>query len=452
MRAEALRLTIARYRLFIAALGLGLVVRLMLAPLGWHGYDMFTFADWAWQLLEEPRSQFYAAPLEVPGDHLPGDLTIMWVIAHLTHLVAPDLDFFKPPYVMILKLVPILCDLLLAIGILRIASLVTNQRRAILIGALAALNPLSIMVSAVWGQWDSVSMMLVVWAILLVLRRRVAWALPLLAYACLLKPQLGLLIPLFAIADVRMPLPVSSGRRALWDCLRGWIASGIASVALVLGACLPFGVGLPGMATRYTIPERIGYALDRYDGTSLGAWNLWYLVFPDIRWDGELSPLGVSYHGIGFALLAMGVVVALAGAIRIEPWPVALAWGSVLAMMATFMLPTRAHERYLFPAVILALMLWALVPGLAWFLAGIMTTSFVNVYLAYSAYKPAMDPGFLQHEIVLRTVATVNVALFVALTAWGVRRMIGEGYVASLTQRVSPPSALAEPPGEPSSP
>jgi dolichyl-phosphate-mannose-protein mannosyltransferase len=428
VRGCTIRSFIQTYRLFIVSLVLGLAVRLVLAPLGWHQYDLFTYGDWAWQLLEEPRSRFYAAPLEVPGDHLPGDLTVMWVLAHLTHLVAPDLDYFSVTYKFILKLVPITADLLLAVSVLLAAQRLTTVRRSVILGSAMALNPAAIVISAVWGQWDSVSMMLVVFAIWLFLSRRMVWALPLLAYACLLKPQLGLLVPFFAIGDVRRTLAESNDVQSAFGVARavlpGWIVGGLASVGLVLAVALPFDVGLPGMGTRWSLIDRIVDAANRYDGTSMGAYNLWYLVTPTVRWDGEPFVAGLTYHQIGLILFGSGGLVAVAGATLIRPWPVAMLGGMVVTMSSAFMLATRSHERYLFPAVVLSLVLLATTSRFWWVAAWTSAASFVNVYLAYSLYHPRVDPAFLQQTGVLRTVALANVVLFGVLVLSGIRQVM----------------------------
>ena len=420
------------YRWFVAALVTGLVVRVALAPLGWHAYDMFTFSDWAWQLFEEPRNRFYAAPLEVPGDHLPGDLTIMWIMAHVTRVAVPGFDFFDNRYVLIIKAVPIVCDLLLAVGMALVARSFGSRRQAVVVGSLVALNPAAIMISAVWGQWDSVPMALVVFAVLALIRKRSWLAFPLLACACLFKPQLGVLIPLFAIADLRLrmlPLPgISRWRRwgtALQSAWRGWAAGFAASLAVILALSLPFGIGFPGMDTRYTLFERIQFAAERYASTSHGAYNLWYLLFPETRWDGDIGVFGLSHHQVGYVLFAGALVLAVIGVLTIDPWPVAFAWGGVVVTLAIYMLPTRIHERYVFPAVVFAFLLVLIAPQFRWLAGGLTITAFVGIYLSYSWYKPSIDVHVLQHHAVLRTLALVNLAMFVAVLAWGIREMLG---------------------------
>ncbi len=440
-----LRETCGRFRWFIAAIVIGVLVRGILAPLGWHAYDMFTYADWAWQLLEEPRSRFYAAPLEVPGDHLPGDLSIMWVMAHVTHLIAPNLDYFDNRYVLVMKSVPILCDMVLAIGVLVIGRMCTTERRAIMIASAMALNPASIVISAVWGQWDSASMSLVVFAVYAALRRKVWMAYPLLACACLFKPQLGVLIPLFVIADLRMRIPPmpSTIRLSAWhvaarQACPGWVLGGATSIGLVLAICLPFGVGFPGMATRYSLSERIHYALDRYESSSHGAYNLWYLLFPEARWDGEVVAFGLTYHDVGMVHVGIAVVLAVVGALVIDPWPIAVVWGGVIATLAIYMLPTRVHERYLFPAVVLSFLLWIVVPRMKWLAIGLSATTFIGVYLSYSWYKPSIDIALLQHSAALRTIAISNLVLFGTALTWGLREALRSHRRAVNGQRLEP--------------
>jgi dolichyl-phosphate-mannose-protein mannosyltransferase len=412
-----------RYGILLGAILLGIVIRLTLAPLGWHKYDMFTYGDWAWQLLEEPRSRFYAAPLEVPGDHLPGDLTIMWGLAHLTHWLAPDLDFFSVTYKVILKLVPIVADLILPLGILAIGRRYATQGRTVMVASVMALSPATIVISAVWGQWDSVSMVAVVAAVILLMYRRTGWGLPFLAYACLLKPQLGILIPIFAITDVRMWVH-GAGPRALWQVLVNWIAGGLASIVLVVALCLPFDVGLPGMGQRWSLLDRIADAANRYDGTSMSAFNLWYLITPHVRVDTDVFLLGTSYHLVGIMALALGVGVGLLGAILIRPVEVGALWGMTAAMTAVFMLATRSHERYLFPAVVLSMLLLTITDRYRWVAIWLTVATFVNVYLTYALYHDHVNPVPLQAVGVHRSLAGINVVLYLWMAFDGLRDVL----------------------------
>ena len=432
-----------RYGILLGTLLLGLMVRLTLAPLGWHKYDMFTYGDWAWQLLEEPRSYFYAAPLEVPGDHLPGDLTIMWGLAHLTHWLAPNLDFFSITYKVILKLVPILADLILPLGVLAIGRRYASPQRTVRVASLVALSPPAIVISAVWGQWDSVSMIAVTAAIVLVVYRRTGWGLPFLAYACLLKPQLGILIPFLAIADARM-WAVRLGPRSLGRVLANWVAGGLASIALVLALCLPFDVGLPGMGQRWSLLERIADAANRYNGTSMSAFNLWYLITPHVREDTDIFLLGVSYHVVGLVALALGVGIGLLGAILIRPVEVGMLWGMTAGMTAVSMLATRSHERYLFPAVVLSMLLLTLTDRYRWVAAWLTVAAFINVYLTYALYHDRVNPAPLQAVWVHRSMAGVNVTLYLWMAVTGLRDMVAipGSWRRDTSQPAPPPTAL----------
>jgi hypothetical protein len=104
--------------------------------------------------------------------------------------------------------------------------------------------------------------------------------------------------------------------------------------------------------------------------------------------------------------------------------------GIVVAMSSAFMLATRSHERYLFPAVVISLVLLATTSRFWWVAAWTSAASFINVYLAYSLYHPSVDPAFLQQTGVIRGMALVNVVLFGGMMWSGIRQVLDARGVA----------------------
>ncbi len=170
------------------------------------------------------------------------------------------------------------------------------------------------------------------------------------------------------------------------------------------------------MGTRWTIFERMRYALDVYPYTTLNAFTLWGLPIGG-NWKRDTAPFlfGVTYQVWGTLLL-----LAAASYILYAYWrrrsDGALVWALVATAFALFMLPTRGHERYLFPAVVFACLLAALFPRLRWYLAALSVVYLVNLYWVYDYYNPALglESAFSLSRVVF-VGALANLFLFVYL-------------------------------------
>jgi hypothetical protein len=258
---------------------------------------------------------------------------------------------------------------------------------------------------------------LVALAALLIVRRErdgVMLALPVLAAATLVKPQLFLLL---------VPVAVLLARR--WR--GGWslpllatnvVAGGAASLLLVLAAILPFDVGFPGMGMRWSMVERVQFAADRYTTVTKGAYNAWTLVFPGDGAEDSGTWLGITYQQIGFLLLAATCLYAVAVGWCHADARVGMLVSMALVATATFMVVTRSHERYLVDGMVLAIAAAGIVPRLrpaAWVLAAGL---FLNMWFGWGYWHRAWVMDIAYTDTLYRVLASVNVLGF-ALLFWG---------------------------------
>jgi len=184
----------------------------------------------------------------------------------------------------------------------------------------------------------------------------------------LTKPQAILLVPVlvYVFCALRF-MPGGSWRRAL-----GLWKTGAAAVAVVAFVAAPFMISdahdaaSPDGALRWLKRSYLGtIGAERYDRTTLNAFNIWWLDllarglpprdraaqvdFFTTLLDPQQKLLGISKALLGRLLLAGGILLAgLLCARRWhwtpESWPVC----AFLVMLATFVLPTRVHERYIY--------------------------------------------------------------------------------------------------------
>lgn len=423
-------------------LAAGLVLRLLLASTAYgFQYDMDTFGRWAQTLVQHPFSLFYERA-DSP-DHLPGDLYLHFCLASLFDALGGE-NFLGGGYRYLLKAVPAVADILLAVMIWSIARRWVSEEDAREAALLYALNPATIFLSAIWGQWDVISglIMLAGLAIAWTWPNRWLWAIPLLAWAVMIKPPLALLcligIGALVLADLRRGRPVAHIVRSRMTSVGAALVIGLGTITLLI---LPFDTGLPGMGMRWSLLERVNVAVELYPFTTLGAANIWMLPLgsPDRVSDRDGTFLGVtaqSWGSLVFVLALCYIVVTIGMRWRrLKPLPL-VTWAMVAANYAYFLLPTRSHERYLYPAVMLLILLAAL----CWMDGRVVQLS-VSVSMVYFLNLVGVywnPPGILA-PILFVTASVANIALFALVAAfpyWWDRQEEGDFVLEGETMRL----------------
>jgi Gpi18-like mannosyltransferase len=197
--------------------------------------------------------------------------------------------------------------------------------------ALYLLNPAVLIAGPLWGQIDAAGTLLFLLALTATASRHWATAGALAMLAGMTKPQFGLVIvPLVFVALQLWRTP--AGIRPL-----ARTATGALAVYILLGAPLLLD------------PVRYADQLLENAGTrpfvSLFALNPWGLLVGFEVPDGWLA-------AVGAILLVIGLLAATVPLWRRQDL-VALLVAGTLIVFAFYFLPTRAHERYLFPAMAL---------------------------------------------------------------------------------------------------
>jgi dolichyl-phosphate-mannose-protein mannosyltransferase len=401
----------------VVLLGVALRVIGVIASTG-HGFDHWTMQVWTRALVEHPLTAFYGLELDVPKDHLPGDLMLFALIGRTITALAPERMAGNVPDPTVIKAIAIAADVangLLLHGVVRRCA---TRRMALVAMAAYLLSPGVLYVSAIWGQWDAVSAAFAVGAVALAFSRgryqMLAW--PMLACACLIKPQYGLIASFLLLLSVRE------------EGLRGAARSGVGGtvgLGLVQVIASRFDVGLPGVPARWSLLERMRAAAGEYDAVSLGAHNLW--ILPIGRGapfsDQEALVAGISAQTLGMVLFATAAIIILGCAMRFDDARAGAVWGSTAMMFAMFLTLTRMHERYLFPVLPLIIVAAVVLPRLRANAVLVHVAYALNVHLAYTNGASAM--GVLQSDAFWRLNALLLVGCFVHLMWAGLRVAIG---------------------------
>lgn len=397
----------------IAALGILLrviIAYVALPPDAGFAADLNSFRSWASELGARGPWGFYARGMFV--DYLPGYMWVLWALGSLGALVTGSTD----PGALI-KLPAILADGLLVFATARLATDLGAPRHGQLVAAVAmAVGPMIWLDSAVWGQVDSVGTAALLLSLSALIRGKTVRGAILAALAAVLKPQFGILIPIVAVlAFVR-----ARSARDPW----AFVVAGLAGAATIAIAALPFGLTLPDVLAK------VAEAAGGYPYLSVNAWNPWALIEVGGRavvdatgWASDIDPLplvGIPGVAIGSAAIAAAVLVAM----RYVRSDTAIRTVTAVAILAIafFVLPTRVHERYLFPAIPLTIALAAARPAWRWIAVVISVAFFANSWgvltLPYfqNPGLPNLGPltDALQTPITITVVAIAVTAALVA--------------------------------------
>ena len=373
---------------------IGVALRLLVTRAQGFPSDVGTFMAWAEKLAAVGPGGFYE-----PGyfsDYPPGFLYVLWLLGTLF-----DGDVLR----FAVKAISIPADVAIVLLVVPIARRHAGNGTAILAAGVWMLQPAPIFAGPYWGQVDAVGTVPFLAALLAAGARRWTLAGVLAGLATMTKPQFGLVLGVLLVAA-----SVELVRARDW---RPLVRSGGAALATMLLLALPFRM-TPG-----AFVALVRSASETYPYSSLYAFNGWSIGLDfwtdDARW---FVP--------GAILLAAGLLASVVPLWRRRDTAVLLAVGSA-AVMAFYFLPTRAHERYLFPALALLLPFAVargriLVPYLV--LAG---TFFVTLYFAFTRYpqNDLRSPEWLEATVFGRS-GQIALALLLmgcsALVLWRLAR------------------------------
>ncbi len=364
----------------------GVAIRVIV--LGAPGFptDVSTFEAWAHRLADVGPAGFYE-----PGyfsDYPPAFLYVLWLLG-----TAFDGEALR----LVVKAVTIPFDLGIAALVAALLWKAAGRAAATFAAALWLLGPHVIFAGPYWGQVDAVGTLPLLASLLAAGKRRWALAGALGAVAAMVKPQFGL------------GLVVVSAAAAI-EYVR---ASDLRPIAAVAGraALVTLALGLPFRAGPLELVGIVRGASETYPYTSLYAFNGWSIVADFWKPDDRLVV-------IGGALLALGLVASCVPLWRRRDAETLLVAGA-LAALAFYFLPTRAHERYLFPAFALLLPFAAtrvrvLVPYLI-----LAAGFFLTMVYVFTQYQLIDAPGLFMAVLSGRTgqiaLALVMIASAVAI-------------------------------------
>ncbi len=359
---------------------------------------MATFSYWFNTAAEHGIRPFYTVVWQNVGwiDYPPFNVYIFWAFGSLAKAVST----YGISIVNIVKLVPNLFDLATGLLIYVFVRKQASFKLALMATALYTFNPAVIYNAAVWGQFDAIYTFFLILSLILALKSKPKLSATAFAIGLLTKPQGIALAPLVAFLIYKK------------NGLKNLLVSVLVFTATIFLVILPFEWSNP-----ITFLSNIYFgAYGGYAYTSINAFNLWGLYGLWVP-DGSLFILGWALFG-AFAVFTLyflhkrfnnsGEMLAI--------------FSAFMFFFAFFMLPTRIHERYLFPAISVLALMFPFIKKARPLYVALTATLFINeAYVLYwlNASYPNASPNLTGDPIVL-AVSAINLLMlaYASILMW----------------------------------
>jgi Gpi18-like mannosyltransferase len=328
----------------------GFLIRLPFIPLIGFEQDFLFFTSWASYLADHGVIRIYDDPSQLQFGFVNYPPLYLYVLAFLARmyrwLIGGALE--TRLFLILIKLATVGFEILIALILYRIGELLKDEKTGIMALALFYCNPAVFYVSVYYGQVDAVFSAFLLISFYLMMKDSHLWAGCFAACALLTKIQSIPFIPFLLF----IPIAKRTPRKLLP------LAAGFLLAALFILSPYLFS-GRLGLVYENSVKGSLEWG--KY--VTVGAFNMWYLhadpITLDYRmwgWlfgrDGMLHAnffvQWLTYKNLGVALFGAAFVVTLVGF-----WKRRSMDGMLLAAahvsLAFFMLPTKVHERYLFP-------------------------------------------------------------------------------------------------------
>lgn len=394
----------AKWALWCGA-AIGLAARLICAT-AIRGYevDMNCFEGWAARMVEYGASGFYNAGW---CDYPPGYMLVLYVLGGLRSLFGWTVD--GPAVWLLFKSAPILCDMLIGGLIWKVAKKRLGDWPAALMAAFYLVNPATVLNSAAWGQVDAVLTLLLALAVCGAVSGRWLGALVVYAAAVLVKPQALMFGPIGLLAMIVEVWRGADRRKALAEMGKGVAAA----LALMLAVITPFSLG-QGQNPFTWAWSLYGETLSSYPYITVNACNLYSLLgknwvaLTDAGW---LNGMAWGMYALAFGYAFFLYIRANKRENLFLTCAVMLTW--------VFAFGAKMHERYLFPAIALLLIAYAMHKDVRLLIAAALTAlgQFLNGALVLANEHLQADQAMLNHMAALMNIAA---ALVTAWTGWDV--------------------------------
>lgn len=351
---------ITNNRIIFIIILLGLSIRLLASFLPGFKIDMDAWFSWAIRLNQVGFSNFYSDQLWT--NYTPGFLYILSLLAGLKNL----LQLSDSVFYLIIKYPSILAEILLGLFVYFI-TFKKSINWAYIGTATVLLNPAFLFNSSIWGQVDGLLSLLMVLSIYFLIQQKIIISSAVLGLSFLVKPQAISIIPILILYLIRN------------FSIKNIIQIVLPTILTIFILSLPFFTN-----QSYGLVQLFSKMISDYSYNSLFAYNLWGAIGFWIKDDNLWNNISYQHWGYILYILYWIFISYLYFKRRLSLYSVA-----ALATLGFFFLPTRVHERYLYPAIIFLIILMTVLKSRLILILTILLSliHFLNLYYVYVYYN-----------------------------------------------------------------
>jgi Gpi18-like mannosyltransferase len=330
---------------------------------------MDAWIAWTYRLNELGFLNFYSTSFWT--NYTPGYLYILFLLGLINTLFSLSQQSLE----LLIKGTSILFEILLVCFIYFKSPAQIKVNQKLLLCSLLLFNPGLIFNSTIWGQIDGVLTFFMFISVYYLVEQKYTNSSFSYAFAFLIKPQSIAVGPLYLIELIRNKFRKKSIKLILPGAI------------LFLLLSIPFFPKDPILG----IFKLVLQMSNDYPATSLFAYNLWGIVG---FWIDDLQKANfiIDYRTIGTVFFATGILFSIYLGVKKNANYFLIA---SLCTLFFYFLPTRVHERYLYPAIPFLFYAAFLFHNkvLIWLTVILSTTYALNLYYVYVYYNELFNEG-----------------------------------------------------------
>lgn len=363
------------FSILVVVMAIAFLVRLV-GAVSYRGYevDINCFLAWADMIYENGISNFYS--LEAFTDYPPGYMYVLYVIGALRSVF--HIAQASTLSIIMTKLPAILADMAIGWLVYKIACKRFKETGAACLACLYLLTPAIVLDSAIWAQVDSVFTLCVVLMCYLVTEKKLIPAYFVFALGILIKPQSLIFTPvlIYGIIDqIFIESYRQDDRQTFYRKFWMNLGCGILAILFIGVFMLPFGFG--DALSQYT--ETLG----SYPYASVNAYNFWTMI--GRNWANQEETLfGIAYQTWGVLSIIATVIFSAVIHFRSREFGSKYYFFAAFIVTCVFTMSVRMHERYIYPAIVLLLLCFAVRPRKKLFYAYIFMALGTFLNMAHS--------------------------------------------------------------------
>ena len=396
--------------ILLAILCAGFILRILIAvTIPGHPYDIQAFIQWS-AAASKNLWGIYTDNMIPPYYTLTYPPVYLYVLGLIGTIARFFLISSHTLYIVMLKLPAIIADVATGYLLYRFSKQYVTQSFRLLIAGLYIFNPVTLFNSALWGQVDAFFTLFIITGLLLIHSNRLPWAAVLFTLAVLFKPQGVFVLPVL-----------------FWELWRRkkfslFLWSGLAGLVTLVTVLLPFSTaGGP-----FWIVDQYIKTAKQFPMATVNAYNLYTLFGANFHYDSN-NFLLFTYYTWGtifiLGLLGLGTYLYWKAGRRDRDQESAASdttsnglpfLNAMLLSVGIFVLATRMHERYLFPALTTGLFTFILYPDrrLLYLFGGLTVTHYLTIS---RIFFEAFHGNKYTTDWMVYLVAFVNVILLIYL-------------------------------------